>query len=80
LPAKPNGWVRGYQFARLKQGRDCDAFVFVCANSEIEARGYFIVPADAARVNRVTIMATAFDGRGKWAPYLGAWHHLRRAA
>jgi hypothetical protein len=80
LPSRPGYWLQGYQFAHLKRGRDCDAFVLVCATSETEARGYFVVPATDARVTRVTIMASAFDGRGKWAPYLDAWHHLRRAA
>lgn len=72
------GRVRGYVFTSIKECADCDALVLVCHDGAGVATAWFVVPADAARVQTITITPASFDGGpGKWAPYLDAWAALQ---
>lgn len=70
------GAVKGYFFAGLRRGTDCDVFDLVCV-SEGRAKHRFIVPAEMARVQTVTITRSSIDGSGKYRLYLDAIEHLR---
>lgn len=67
------GW---FQFGNIKNGIDCDFFDMLCIRDGC-ILGRFVIPSAAARVRSVTIMPSAFDGRGKYGPYKDAIDLLR---
>lgn len=63
------GPSKGFFFAGLRRGEGCDLFDLVCVEGD-EVKCRFIVPAEMARVQTVTITRSSIEGAGKYRPYL----------
>ncbi len=65
------GRVKGFVFAGLKRGADCDFFDLVCTDGcEVTCR--FVIPAPMAPVHTITISPSNLSGIGR-----GKWHKFK---
>ena len=63
--------IRGFFFAGLRYGADCDLFDLLCIrDGKIAHR--FLIPSDVARVQTLTITESSITGNGLYAKYLDA--------
>lgn len=69
IPGKSAGsWMRGFVFAGLKRGIDCDFFDLLCLENG-QLRHRFIIPAIAAQITGLTMTKRQLDGFGKYSAY-----------
>ena len=62
-------YVKGFVFAGLRRGSDCDFFDLLCViDGKVAHR--FIVPASNAKVTTLTITRRTLDGAGKYSEWL----------
>ena len=60
--------IRGFFFAGLRYGTDCDLFDLLCIEDEKIAHR-FLIPSEAARVQTLTITESSISGSGLYARY-----------
>ena len=63
--------TRGFVFAGLKRGVDCDFFDLVCVN-ENKLIERFVVPSSEAKIHTLTITKKTIDGNGLYSRFHNA--------
>lgn len=67
--------VRGFVFANLRRGVDCDFFDLLCLKAG-EFAHRFLIPADVASVTTLTITERQLGGYGKYSQFEDALYQL----